>query len=280
MIERIKKSANHIFIIVSLVAIALLVFIIYLYTQNIFYGDAYDYLAGPPAHSHPTLNGWSSSCDVCTTSGCPSGCASHIQAELNWLDAALPGFDISGGPLAVDGSYGGSTDAAVYAFQDWVYRNWDSSIWRDGDVGNQTWTFMEFFVLHAENQPGRHPAGVQLRYPVSNECVAITNNNTVDFAAPYKTNGEWVRFRDNVPNVSKSSGSSICAPSGGGGTGGGGDPQTYGPLCKCKSPSTGNVSRGTCNFGGTSYSDCGAWCAIFGEWNGGVSCDSLCSSGC
>ena len=207
---------------------------------------------GKPTHSHEGY-------ELLSGGECNST-ASHFEDEMNWLADNLPGFTDTGTygpwyPNDPDNCYNGSTqeDNSAREFQNWA------GIQVDGDTGNQTWTYMELWVRQA---PGRaidaspHAAGTKVRYPIFNECRAITNNNSVSIASPLKTDAEWESFKANAPNITNAAGNCNISGSSGSGGGDGGSSYNCNILCQdwvCGSDSCPNdgpaPNWGTCNSG-------------------------------
>lgn len=189
----------HFFILVSIVIAVSIIAGIFWYTDNALYIWA---VGGPPAHSHEGY-------ELLTGGECNST-ATHFQDEMNWLHDNLPGFTDTGTygswyPLDPDNCYSGSVeeDNAAREFQNWA------NITVDGDTGNETWTYMEFWVLQSPGlavDASEHPAGAKVRYPIWSECRAITNNNTSGIAAPVKTSAEWDAYKLNAPNITNAAG--------------------------------------------------------------------------
>ena len=193
-----KLVLSSILLSVSLIASAFL----FVYLMPVSYA-VYD-SAWPP-HSH---EGW----PIQKTTSYTYSYTYHLQNELNYLNAWLPGYNIT--DLTRDGVYGTNTKNAVMTYQSL------RTLTVDGIVGNQTWTYLEYDVF--QTWPTYyHPLTVGFRYPIYSVCKKVTNNAAAHFLVPVATQAEWDAFNTYAPAIGATIVNGNCDVSGGGGSGGG-----------------------------------------------------------
>ncbi|MEX0870047.1 MAG: peptidoglycan-binding domain-containing protein [Candidatus Spechtbacterales bacterium] len=276
------RQKHKLFIAGSLFVVATLILGSFWLVYNAPPAEALHGSAGQPAHSH---DGW-----PCLNCGSfSSSYIEHLQAELNWMHEELLGFKISSGyPLAVDGAWGTNTENAVKDFQSHV------DILLDGKVGNQTWTYMEFWVMTSPSigiNASAHPPSVTIKYPIYAECRAISHTNGSDLATPLWTKAEWNAYRSNAPNLSDVAGDCSITEGTGSDDGtsdddGGSTDTTDGEAarCVCKTSTDDSIVCSTswlCGDGVVTASSCDDWCWDNCAFNGMYSeVQTVCSTSC